>query len=91
LRYYRKDSVDAKWADIRAAYGNNAQSFAKAEMLLSGCIVGESPEDGKWYPVIPRVCDDGFYAVCMREPMPYRDACRRFGFDVPAVGGRRDS
>jgi hypothetical protein len=34
-------------------------------------------------PVIPWVRDDGFYAVAMRKPMPYQDACHLFGFDIP--------
>ena len=68
---------------IRVAYGNDAQSFNKAEVLLSCGMAGEGPEGGNWYPVIPWVRDDGFYAVCLRKPMPYRDACRLFGFDIP--------
>jgi hypothetical protein len=53
--------------------------------MISCALRGvEVPVDGHWYPVIPWVRDDGFYAVGMREPMPFRDACHLFGFDIPA-------
>ena len=52
--------------------------------MLSGITPGvEVPGDGRWYPVIPWVRDDGFYAVAMRKPMPYQDACHLFGFEIP--------
>ena len=41
------------------------------------------PHSGRWYPAISWVRDDGFYAVCIREQLPYQDACRLFGFDIP--------
>jgi hypothetical protein len=69
---------------LRIALGNDAWSFELAHALLSYGMEGEGPGDGVWYPVIPWVRDDGFYAVCMRERMPFRDACRLFGFDIPA-------
>jgi hypothetical protein len=68
---------------MRIALGNDSKSFTLAEVLLTFGMEGESPEDGNWYPVTPWVCDDGFYAVCLRKRMPYRDACRLFGFDIP--------
>jgi len=70
---------------IRIALGNDAKSFDWAFCMISGALPGvEVPGDGHWYPVIPWVRDDGFYAVGMREPMPFRDACHLFGFDIPA-------
>ncbi len=69
---------------IRIALGNDARSFDWAFLMLSGISPGvEVPGDGRWYPVIPWVRDDGFYAVAMRKPMPYQDACHLFGFDIP--------
>ena len=69
---------------IRIALGNDARSFDWAFLMLSGSPPGvEVPGDGRWYPVIPWVRDDGFYAVAMRKPMPYQDACHLFGFDIP--------
>jgi hypothetical protein len=70
---------------IRIALGNEAKSFDWAFCTISGALPGvEVPGDGHWYPVIPWVRDDGFYAVAMREPMPFRDACHLFGSDIPA-------
>ena len=69
---------------IRIALGNDARSFDWAFLMLSGITPGvEVPGDGRWYPVIPWVRDDGFYAVAMRKPMPYQDACHLFGFEIP--------
>jgi len=70
---------------MRIALGNDAESLDLAHALLPFGMEGEGPGDGNWYPVIPWVRDDGFYAVCMREPMPFRDACHLFGFDIPAA------
>jgi len=69
---------------MRIALGNDASSFERAHMLLTDGLKEEGPGDGHWYPVIPWVRDDGFYAVCLREPMLYQDACHLFGFDIPA-------
>jgi hypothetical protein len=69
---------------MRIALGNDHHSFIHADLLINHGIEGENPNDGRWYPVIPWVRDDGFYAVCLRQEMPYRDACRLFGFDIPA-------
>jgi hypothetical protein len=70
---------------LRIALGKDAHSFDLASAVLTfGAIEGEGPSDGIWHPVIPWVRDDGFYAVCLREPMPFRDACHLFGFDTPA-------
>jgi hypothetical protein len=69
----------------RIALGNDPKSFGWAFCMISGALHGvEVLGDGHWYPVIPWVRDDGFYAVGMREPMPFRDACHLFGFDIPA-------
>jgi hypothetical protein len=70
---------------IRIALGTDAKSFDLAFCMVSGVLPGlEVPGHGVWYTVIPWVRDDGFYAVGMREPMPFRDACHLFGFDIPA-------
>jgi hypothetical protein len=70
---------------IRIALGHDAKSFDWAFCMISGALSGlEVPGDGVWYPVISWVRDDGFYAVAMRDPMPFRDACHLFGFDIPA-------
>ncbi len=68
---------------IRIALGHDAESFDLAYWMLEAGL--EVPGDGLWYPVIPWVRDDGFYAVGMREQMPFRDACHLFGFDIPAA------
>jgi len=69
---------------LRIALGNDGWSFALAEVILRCGMEGEGPNYEKWYPAISWVRDDGFYAVCLHEQMPYRDACRLFGFDIPA-------
>jgi hypothetical protein len=66
---------------MRIAFGNDAQSFDTALVLLT---LGLPVEGSVWYPVIPWVRDDGFYAVCMRERMRFQEACHLFGFDIPA-------
>jgi hypothetical protein len=66
---------------LRIALGFDEQSFILFDTLLFHSM---GSDDGRWYPVIPWVRDDGFYAVCMRERMPFREACHLFGFDVPA-------
>ena len=69
---------------LRIALGNDGWSFALAEVILRCGMEGEGPNYEKWYPAISWVRDDGFYAVCLHEQMPYRDTCRLFGFDIPA-------
>ena len=68
---------------IRIALGKDKQAFDLAIAMLSLGL--KVPDGSVWYPVIPWVRDDGFYAVGMREPLPYRDACHLFGFDIPAA------
>jgi hypothetical protein len=69
----------------RIAISNNADLV---NLVWNVLLRGESgfvfDGDGPWYPAIPWVRDDGFYAVCMRKEMPFQDACRLFGFDIPA-------
>jgi hypothetical protein len=74
---------------LRIALGNDAFSFDRAHMLLTDGLKEEGPGDGHWFPVIPWVRDDGFYAVCLREPMLYQDACRLFGFGHPGREAQR--
>ena len=69
---------------MRVALGNTPHPFDLAStMLTRGGIVGEGPDD-RWRTAIPWVRDDGFYAVCLRKYMSFQDACRLFGFDIPA-------
>ncbi len=68
---------------MRVALGNDAWSYDLASDLLAVGLYGDNPGDGHWYPVIPWVRDDGFYAVCLRERIPFREACHLFGFDIP--------
>jgi hypothetical protein len=68
---------------MRIALGNDADSFELASVLLTfGAMTAGSPDD-IWHLAIPWVRDDGFYAVLLREPMPFQDACHLFGFDIP--------
>jgi hypothetical protein len=74
---------------IRVAFSNDAKSLGLAESLLHYGMEGEGPDGRKWYPAISWVRDDGFYAVCIRDQMPYEDACRLFGFRHPGREAQR--
>ena len=69
----------------RLSLGRQRNHFDAALVLVQSRHGMEIPGDGRWYPVIPWVRDDGFCAVLMREPVPYEEACHLFGFDIPAA------
>ena len=59
---------------LRIALGNDAPSFERAHVLLTDGLKQGGPGDEHWYPVIPWVRDDGSYAVCPGEMMPFQGA-----------------
>jgi hypothetical protein len=69
---------------MRVALGNDAHSFLLAETFLNFGIKGEDLSERRWCVAIAWVRDDGFNAVFTREYMEFQDACRLFGFDIPA-------
>jgi hypothetical protein len=69
----------------RLSLGRQRVHFDAVLVLVQSRLGMEIPGDGRWYPVIPWVRDDGFSAVLMREPIPYEEACHLFGFDIPAA------
>jgi hypothetical protein len=56
----------------RVSLGRQTFSFDLAMTLLWSPLGMETSDGQIWRPVIPWVRDDGFCAVLMREPIPYR-------------------
>ena len=68
----------------RISLGQSEEAFDLAlEIVQSG--LGVVVDEKSWYPVIPIVRDNGFSAVLLDKQVPYEEACRLFGFDIPAA------
>jgi len=63
------------------SYGRLAlESFEDGLAALNMGI--STPEGATWYPVIPWIRDDGFYAIVARSPIPINDALAMCGLKV---------
>jgi hypothetical protein len=66
----------------RISLGSSAEAFELALSIVQSGL-GIEIEGQSWYPVIPIVRDNGFSAVLLDRLIPYEEACRLFGFEIP--------